>query len=347
MKRIYCRFDLTRGLFLWATLVTLFFFGLTYFNNRSFVASHQSIIQAHRSLLLSNDSLCYQRHQQLFDQLMAVDSTLTADKFLSILSQLDIDVRNQAEEQTLDDIRHLLELEFNKIQHEYDVLALWGGILTIVFLIFTFYSLSKSDEINKQSQLTARRIDNAQRQVERMTREIEDARVKVEKDEECIAQRIEESATDAATNATDKCNRQLNNINKDLEEIEARISQFPAIADKEYQSFDKLKETTLNDLHVQLEELNVKKVALTEFIETTQTTLVENFQSAISAKTGTLDKAVNNLLKQIEDLESRVDDMNYALDSITLPEESSNSPINEQQVIEEVKADQNNDVQHV
>lgn len=30
----------------------------------------------------------------------------------------------------------LLELEFNKIQNEYETLALWAGILTIVFLIF-------------------------------------------------------------------------------------------------------------------------------------------------------------------------------------------------------------------
>ena len=52
---------------------------------------------------------------------------------------------------TDESIRHLLELEFNKIQHEYDVLAFWGGILTIVFLIFSFYSLFKGEEMNRQA----------------------------------------------------------------------------------------------------------------------------------------------------------------------------------------------------
>lgn len=46
--------------------------------------------------------------------------------------------------------KSLIELEFNKIQNEYDTLALWGGILTIVFLIFSFYSLFKTDDLMKQ-----------------------------------------------------------------------------------------------------------------------------------------------------------------------------------------------------
>lgn len=44
----------------------------------------------------------------------------------------------------------LLELHFNRVQHEYTVLALWAGILMIVFLIFSFYSLYKTDDIAKQ-----------------------------------------------------------------------------------------------------------------------------------------------------------------------------------------------------
>lgn len=44
----------------------------------------------------------------------------------------------------------LLELEFNKIQNEYETLALWAGILTVVFLIFSFYSMFKTDELLQQ-----------------------------------------------------------------------------------------------------------------------------------------------------------------------------------------------------
>lgn len=48
-----------------------------------------------------------------------------------------------------DEIRSLLQLEFNKIQNEYEALEIWAGILTVVFLIFSFYSLFKTEQIGK------------------------------------------------------------------------------------------------------------------------------------------------------------------------------------------------------
>lgn len=52
--------------------------------------------------------------------------------------------------QIQNDTKAQLTLEFNKLQNEYQELQLWGGILTIVFLIFTFYSLFKTDDLLKQ-----------------------------------------------------------------------------------------------------------------------------------------------------------------------------------------------------
>ncbi len=52
--------------------------------------------------------------------------------------------------QIQNDTKNQLSLEFNKLQNEYYTLQLWGGILTIVFLIFTFYSLFKTDDLMKQ-----------------------------------------------------------------------------------------------------------------------------------------------------------------------------------------------------
>lgn len=52
----------------------------------------------------------------------------------------------------------LLELNFNRIQHEYTVLALWAGVLMIVFLIFSFYSLYKTDDIARQGKDSLKEI---------------------------------------------------------------------------------------------------------------------------------------------------------------------------------------------
>ena len=49
-----------------------------------------------------------------------------------------------------EEVKALLELEFNKIQGEYETQEIWTAILTIVFLIFSFYSMFKSEELERQ-----------------------------------------------------------------------------------------------------------------------------------------------------------------------------------------------------
>lgn len=44
----------------------------------------------------------------------------------------------------------MLELHLNKIEHEYSNITMWGAILTILFLVFSFYSIFKMDELIQQ-----------------------------------------------------------------------------------------------------------------------------------------------------------------------------------------------------
>ena len=39
------------------------------------------------------------------------------------------------------EVKSLLELEFNRIQNEFEAIEIWTGVLTVIFLIFSFYSL--------------------------------------------------------------------------------------------------------------------------------------------------------------------------------------------------------------
>lgn len=68
-------------------------------------------------------------------------------------------------QKTLDDqklhqesIKALLDLEFSKIQSEYESQEIWIGLITIVFLIFSFYSMMKTDQLEKQCRDDAQRI---------------------------------------------------------------------------------------------------------------------------------------------------------------------------------------------
>lgn len=55
-------------------------------------------------------------------------------------------------------VKALLELEFSKIQSEYESQEIWIGLITIVFLIFSFYSMMKTDQLEKQCRDDAQRI---------------------------------------------------------------------------------------------------------------------------------------------------------------------------------------------
>lgn len=99
----------------------------------------------------------------VFYSAMIIDSSvdkldnLTIEKKLSIISSQNFHNRdeinyNQDIIQTIENVEKLLHLEFAKIQEERNALTLWIGIITVVFLIFSFYSMFKSDDLVKQSQ---------------------------------------------------------------------------------------------------------------------------------------------------------------------------------------------------
>lgn len=44
----------------------------------------------------------------------------------------------------------MIELHLNKIEHEYSNITMWGAVLTILFLVFSFYSIFKMDELIQQ-----------------------------------------------------------------------------------------------------------------------------------------------------------------------------------------------------
>ena len=49
------------------------------------------------------------------------------------------------------EVKSLLDLEFNRIQNEFEAIEIWAGILTVIFLIFSFYSLFKTEQLENLS----------------------------------------------------------------------------------------------------------------------------------------------------------------------------------------------------
>lgn len=49
-----------------------------------------------------------------------------------------------------DQEKSMIDLHLTKIDHEYNNIAIWAAVLTIVFLVFSFYSIFKMDEFIQQ-----------------------------------------------------------------------------------------------------------------------------------------------------------------------------------------------------
>ena len=47
-------------------------------------------------------------------------------------------------------VKTMLDLHLNKVEHEYSNITLWAAILTILFLVFSFYSIFKVDDLVHQ-----------------------------------------------------------------------------------------------------------------------------------------------------------------------------------------------------
>ena len=84
--------------------------------------------------------------------------------YSSLMDELEASVNSVQISNIQSETKALLELEFNKIQNEYETLALWAGILTVVFLIFSFYSMFKTDELLKQGREGVNELSNLKRE---------------------------------------------------------------------------------------------------------------------------------------------------------------------------------------
>lgn len=166
------------------TILVVFAIILMHIN---FANSQQKIIETHNEHLAKTEACFAGIYDRLRNEPINCDSlilTLERDRDLakkitnySSVKNLIVELANNMSYRTMADelkkdsllinrqladsqhaTNELLELNFNRIQHEYTVLALWAGVLMIVFLIFSFYSLYKTDDIAKQGKDSLKEI---------------------------------------------------------------------------------------------------------------------------------------------------------------------------------------------
>lgn len=101
-------------------------------------------------------SISYQNRLDKIAELQLQDGK----RIEKILKSKSIDNKNLSKEiDSLSDVfigheermQGLMEMEFEKLQNDFNFISLWAGLITIVFLIFSIYSIFKTDEMLKKS----------------------------------------------------------------------------------------------------------------------------------------------------------------------------------------------------
>ena len=70
-------------------------------------------------------------------------------------------------------MQSLMEMEFEKLQNDFNFISLWAGLITIVFLIFSIYSIFKTDEMLKKSEKAYEDIKSKSDVIDNFTKNIQ------------------------------------------------------------------------------------------------------------------------------------------------------------------------------
>lgn len=70
-------------------------------------------------------------------------------------------------------MQSLMEMEFEKLQNDFNFISLWAGLITIVFLIFSIYSVFKTDEMLKKSEKVYEDIKTQSDVIDNFTKNIQ------------------------------------------------------------------------------------------------------------------------------------------------------------------------------
>lgn len=241
--------------------------------NNKLSSTHQIILSHQIKSAKLVDSL-YKEYQTIVsDTSLSNRHHRTAELFQSLINASNtIDV-NQSNER----ISNLLESEFSKIQSEYEILNLWCALLTVVFLIFSFFSIFKANEMANQSENALnnmRRIGNAvHSKADEIEKEINQQKTNISK----ISNEVSSVANqkDALSNDIQSIrNIELKAISDDAKRLsesltllknnsEAELQKFEQIYNSKIATFDQIVESSIQNMVSDARKILDKEIRVT------------------------------------------------------------------------------------
>lgn len=130
----------------------------------------------------------------------------------------------------------MIDLHLDKVEHEYSNLTIWAAILTILFLVFSFYSIYKMDELLQQGNEGVKDIRSLRKDGEILIEKLETtSKSEFEKTRNQIDVFIEEQQNRMIQTLSyfeNESTKKLNEINKCFVEACNIVEQIKNVEDK-------------------------------------------------------------------------------------------------------------------
>lgn len=174
--------------------------------------------------------------------------------------------------------KNMIDLHLSKIEHEYSNITMWAAILTVIFLVFSFYSIFKMDELIKQGDEGVKEIKKLKREGDnavnlfKTNSQIEIEALKTKSNEEF------ERSSQAALGAAASLNKKITEIealNKNsLDNIEVTKKAFEDKSKDTIKAFEeslnKMSENVQKDITEKIEEFNSLVLRTSEILKNLQ-----------------------------------------------------------------------------
>lgn len=301
-------------------------------NIKFFNISHSAFAERQNAIIVQLDSHI-KKSERVLDGIVKYVPAQSG-RIDSLYADLQSKMIGQIEQQKVfqESVKTMMEMEYAKIQNEYESQEIWIGLITIVFLIFSFYSMMKSEQFERQCQEDAKRVheltDSAVAKIEGINTAKE---AKLKEIDDGFKNWKETSIITIKSDAGKAIKDELNSTRQDREarykEIEDKWDlDLSAKVKRVMADLSTLEEASKKECGARVEELltvTEKKVMM----EVTR--ILDNFDNNLSKVNGLIDRRIDKYMEEhtatSEDIDKKFEDVFGQVGSSddNHPEESS------------------------
>ena len=220
-----------------------------------------------------------------------------------------------------EEIKSLLELQQSYIQDNFSSFEIWAGVLTIVFLVFSFFSLQKSEQMEQQSRESLKQIKrNMHESASRLSIFDNNAFTKLSEFDTKSSgslRTFESQYNNLISNFKDQSATALSGINAKMEEAKtATINEGKALLKSE-------REKAANDF---VDKLNI-----------IEQQLLSEFDTSVEGKKNEVVRALTNAQIRLEALLNEIENLQQTINSMKKNAEDSDEDDEEASITDEIE----------